>query len=350
MEPKISIVVPIYNVDVYLKQCIESLVFQSYKNIEIVLVDDGSTDNSPAICDEYESKDSRIKVIHKQNGGVTSARQSGIFASTGDYLMLVDGDDWIEEDTIHFLVIELNNNPKADLIVFSHIKDYPRKSYIRHLFDGNRRFYDEEAKIKVYRRLFGITNQELDHPESMDYFSTCWGKLYRRDFAKKARFVSTDEVGSCEDGIFNMYALDQCKCISYIDQPYYHYRHAEGSLTKKYRCNFITQWNRLFAIMKEKNEEIGSLPDFCEALNNRISLSVLGIALNELNNPYGDFFQFKRYIKSYINSNDYRLAITTLKIKKLPFAWKVLMFCCKYRLSFSVALILKMIKIIKTKL
>lgn len=106
MEDKISIIVPVYKVEKYLKRCVNSLLCQTYRNIEIILVDDGSPDNCPDICDEYASRDSRIKVIHKNNGGLSDARNIGIENSTGEYLSFVDSDDWVKKDFIE----ELYNN------------------------------------------------------------------------------------------------------------------------------------------------------------------------------------------------------------------------------------------------
>ena len=100
----ISVIIPVYKVEKYLDRCLESIVNQTYKNLEIILIDDGSPDNCPAICDEYAQKDSRIKVIHKANGGVSSARNKGIDVATGDYIGFVDSDDWIEPDMYETLI------------------------------------------------------------------------------------------------------------------------------------------------------------------------------------------------------------------------------------------------------
>ena len=97
-EPLVSVIVPVYKVEKYLDKCIESIVGQTYENLEIILVDDGSPDNCPTMCDEWAQKDSRIKVIHKENGGLSSARNAGLDACTGDYIGFVDSDDWIEPD------------------------------------------------------------------------------------------------------------------------------------------------------------------------------------------------------------------------------------------------------------
>ncbi len=119
--PVISVVVPIYNVDEYLPQCIDSIINQSYRELEIILVDDGSTDSGGSLCDRYARMDSRIKVIHKENGGLVSARKAGINSAVGEYISFVDGDDWIEPDTYRILI---DAGQGADIITFACYEEY----------------------------------------------------------------------------------------------------------------------------------------------------------------------------------------------------------------------------------
>lgn len=351
MSAHISAIVPIYNVKEYLDQCVESILSQKYAELEIILVDDGSSDYSCELCDCFSCHDSCVTVIHKKNGGLTSARKVGILTSSGHYVMIVDGDDWIDVKTIPILADKIQLNPDLDLLLFSHQKEYPYNSYTRHLFDKDILFDNEKiVKENLFRRLFGLRNMDLNRPLDMDYLSTCWGKLYRRDLALKAKFVDTSEVGSGEDGIFNLYVLDSCKSALYIDQPLYHYRYTSGSLTLRYRNRLAAQWRKLFSYMQRKLDKDDLSSDFQEALNNRIALSVLGIGMNEMDNPNGSFIQFTGYMKRYISSPDYRAAISTMRLKKLPLPWRVLMLCCKLRFGLGVAVILKAIRMIKNRL
>ncbi|MGN0527793.1 MAG: glycosyltransferase family 2 protein [Eubacterium sp.] len=116
--PLFSIIVPVYNVEKYLNQCVESIVNQTYSNFEIILVDDNSPDNCPALCDEWAEKDSRIKVIHKANGGASSARNAGIDASTGDYILFVDSDDFYNSNDTLMVLKDKIENTKSDIVVF----------------------------------------------------------------------------------------------------------------------------------------------------------------------------------------------------------------------------------------
>lgn len=349
-EVLVSVIVPIYNVEAYLRQCVDSIINQSYGQLEIILVDDGSTDSSRSICDEYARKDSRVRPLHKNNGGLTSARKAGIEASTGEYVMIVDGDDWIDNTTIECMVEEVKNHPSFGLVFFPYTKEYANHSVKRSFFSEDRIFDNiDMVKENVYRRLFGLTNVEISHPESLDYFATCVGKLYRREYVLQAKFVDTKDVGSYEDGIFNIYALKNCDRAIYKNTPFYHYRRTEGSLSQSYRPYLAKQWSYLFSLIQFEINESKLSDDFQEALTNRIALSVLGIGMNELANPKGSFLQFRKYMRDYISTESYREAILKMKLKKLPFAWKVMMFCCKNRLSFGLALILETVNKIKSR-
>ena len=126
---KISVIVPVYNVEKYLEKCVESILNQSLKDIEIILVDDGSPDNCPQICDEYATKDSRVKVCHKQNGGLSSARNEGLKHVSGEYYMFVDSDDWLDSETCEVTYNYAKQND-ADCLMFSYTKEFGNHSII----------------------------------------------------------------------------------------------------------------------------------------------------------------------------------------------------------------------------
>ena len=143
---KVSIVVPIYNVEKYLKQCIESIINQTLQDIEIILVDDGSPDNCPQICDEYAKKDSRIKVVHKKNGGLSSARNAGIEVATGDFIGFVDSDDYIELD-MYEKMYNIAKENHVDFVVSDYYK-VSDKGKIITTIDMNEGIYDKNRIIK----------------------------------------------------------------------------------------------------------------------------------------------------------------------------------------------------------
>lgn len=123
MQPLVSIIVPVYNVDKYLYRCVESLINQTYANIEIILVDDGSPDNCPQMCDDFAEKDKRIKVIHQKNGGVSAARNTGMSCANGEYLLFVDSDDYASVKLVEKAMIKLLDE-QADIVIYEHANDY----------------------------------------------------------------------------------------------------------------------------------------------------------------------------------------------------------------------------------
>lgn len=124
MNEKISVIVPIYNVEMYLRKCIDSILAQTYKNFELLLIDDGSPDHCPHICDDYAKKDSRVQVIHKKRGGLVSARNTGLLNADGDYICYVDGDDWIKSNLLETVINKGINPYHPDMVVYGAIRQY----------------------------------------------------------------------------------------------------------------------------------------------------------------------------------------------------------------------------------
>lgn len=205
MEHLISVIVPIYNVEKYLSKCVDSIINQTYKNLEIILVDDGSPDNCPKICDEYENQDSRIKVIHKENGGLSDARNAGMKIASGDYIFFVDSDDWISVDTLYRLLdsAEQYGADIAECNIYS-VKDNRTEEYYSNkfaLYDNN--YSIMQAYIKDYK-----------------IKTVVWNKLYKKDILKNILF----EVGKYnEDEFFTYRVLSNSERLVHIDYCGYYY-------------------------------------------------------------------------------------------------------------------------------
>lgn len=216
MNPEISIIVPIYNVEKYLKRCIDSILNQSFKNFELILVDDGSTDNSGKIIDEYESIDKRIRVIHKENGGQGSARNRGLDIAKGNYIGFVDSDDWIHRDMYKILyenIIKYNAQ-------ISQIDHYTSKNYIK---DDCINGYNIKIIDNVLEEFGDCTSFEL-----LPYIFV-WNKLYSADIWKKFRF---EENKFAEDlrVIYKIY--DKSNNLIRIECKLYYYYMSDNSSTR----------------------------------------------------------------------------------------------------------------------
>lgn len=212
MIPKISVIVAVYNAEKYLHRSVDSLLAQTFRDFEILLVDDGSLDNSKQICDEYAVLDSRIRVFHKKNGGVSSTRQYGKERAQGDYIIHVDPDDWVELDMLEKLYQNALDT-SADIVICDYfINTNIAQKYIRQapsVLDAN------TVLIEFFRHLHG----------------SCCNKLVRRKFCEDIYFPK--DINFCEDLIFSVCLLKKKPQISYLPKAFYHYQiDVEGSIVK----------------------------------------------------------------------------------------------------------------------
>lgn len=224
----VSIIVTVYNVAQYLQACLESIITQSYGNIEIIIVDDGSTDSSGSICDMFAAKDSRIKVIHKKNEGLVRARKTGVQIATGDYVAYVDGDDWIEPNMIEHLFFKMREE-MVDVIMcgrYEDVGDCHRKVY--HGIAAGR--YDRKSLLeKVYPKM--IVNGSFFE---WGIFPGVWDKLFRRKFLIKFQNAVDDRITMGEDAACVYPLLLNAESIYILHECLYHYRQSTNSMVKIY--------------------------------------------------------------------------------------------------------------------
>lgn len=342
---KISIIVPVYNAELYLPQCIDSLLNQTLKNIEIICVNDGSSDNSIDLLNEYALKDNRIRVIDKENNGVSQARNDALRIATGEYIMFVDADDWVDFNTCEkaLMIIKKHN---ADVIMWSYVSENAGNQSFKTIFEFEQVFDKNQVENILHRRFVGISGKELMRPELADSLCPVWGKLYRRSLIEEhnIKFIDLSEIGTYEDGLFNLEVFNYVDKAVYYNECLYHYRRDnESSVTSKYRDNLYNQWQNLFSIMN-KYITGNQLPQsYRDALDNRIALSILGLGLNILDADVSSL-QKINMLKKIISENHYRAAYQKLEFKYFPIHWKVFYTCAKYRFSLGLFLLLRVIK------
>ena len=222
---KISIIVPVYNVEKYLPKCLDSLINQTYKNLEIICVNDETPDNSLQILEDYARKDNRIKIVSQKNQGLSGARNTGAKYVTGEYIMYVDSDDWIELDTCEVAVNKAVEND-ADIVLWSYVREFADLSLPKKIFDEDEIVFDEaDVKYKLHRRLFGLCDEELRVIENADSVVTAWGKLYKSGLILNNHidFVDTKLIGT-EDALFNINVFGYAKKAVFINKCFNHYR------------------------------------------------------------------------------------------------------------------------------
>lgn len=211
--PLISVIVPVYKVEKYLNQCVESIVNQTYRNLEIILVDDGSPDNCPAMCDAWAAKDSRIKVIHKENGGLSDARNAGLDIAAGAYIAFVDSDDWIAPDFLE-LLYEALKAKNADIAECGVAYVDEGGNVLRNRATAN---LSEMDKIEALRRL--VLEDGI--------YQTVWNKLYRREVIDGIQF---EKGRHHEDDFWTYQVFDRADRLATVNRLLYNYLQRDGSI------------------------------------------------------------------------------------------------------------------------
>ena len=341
----ISIIIPVYNAGKQLKTTIKSALDQTYQDIEIICVDDGSVDNSLNILQNFAKMDCRSRVIHQNNMGVSAARNRALIEARGEYIMFLDSDDWLERDACE---IALNKLVSAgvDIVMWPYIRECGDQSLPKEIFRQEIYFNEEDVKHKLHRRFVGLYKDELIAPENADALCTVWGKLYKREsiIDNGIQFHDLSEIGTYEDGLFNLEVFQWIKSAIYIPKYLYHYRRDDSaSLTNKYNSSLSMQWNRLFDIILNYVKCNNLSKDYYIAFNNRITLSLIVLGINEFNSEKSIYGKVQG-IKKVVCSKRYRDAIQKLDFKYLPVHWKVFFGLAKYRCAVGVYLMIIIIQ------
>ena len=221
---KISIIVPVYNVEEYLPTCIESILNQSYKNFELILVDDGSPDISGDICDDYAKKDNRIKVIHQKNSGVSKARNTGIDNATGEWILFVDSDDELTDTSLECYISSIVESNEVDAIVSG-----MKKIFVRD--EKEAEFFTLENKTFLKKDFEDMVR----YIESKYLFGFVWSRLFKNDIIKRNSIRFNERLASFEDRLFFLDYLAHCDIVKTIsDVTYIYRRFGNESLCSKY--------------------------------------------------------------------------------------------------------------------
>lgn len=248
-KPLVSIIVPIYNVERYLNKCIDSIINQTLSNIEIILVNDGSTDNCGRIIDEYANRDSRIVIIHKENGGQSSARNKGLDIAKGKYIGFVDSDDWIDHNMYENLYREIEES-NSDICVCSR-RAYSETGELSNQIDlpvEEFRFDKNSLQDYIVNRLF------------YKHTVVVWNKIYKREIIEEnsIRFEDVSYVGS-EDALFNYKILCNANKIKSINTVYYNQLSRNGSTARTYKYGYIKRTGNLIKCMYDYSKETNNL-------------------------------------------------------------------------------------------
>ena len=276
-QPTISIIVPVYNSEKYLDACIDSILSQSFRDFELILVDDGSKDSSAQICDEYASQDTRVRVIHKANGGVSAARNDGLDIAKGEYITFIDSDDWVERKYLE----TLSNYRDYDIVFFSHRMIYE---------DGYTSEFKFEAKEGDRQNIWEIVASLRKNAVGSNFYGYTWNKMFRRDIIEKYKIRFIEGLRISEDEVYTLDYCTHAKSIKVLPLCLYNYRVLGTGLTAT--KNSADEYNKLaksyLAIMERETD-------------NRIYEIYVPVVLEEFymaainqNNPLYAFSRFKQ--------------------------------------------------------
>lgn len=340
-KPLISVIVPVYNVQEYLDKCIYTIINQTYKNLEIILIDDGSTDMSGKKCDEYQKYDSRIKVVHKKNAGLGYARNSGLDIATGKYILFVDSDDFLELEIIEKLYFKLSKT-NSDTSYCGYYRYYDDEHIEKVPAEYNEKIFCNREIIDnvLLEMVAGKPEQKKEALLSM----SVWHALYSNEIIKdnKLRFVSEREYIS-EDIIFDIAYLQKAKKVCYIDTPLYFYRcNNFASLTHRYDPN---EFNRHKVQVEKINKELSKILDeseYCDRTQ-RYLLGRLRTCVQKAitYKKHNKDFKLVKQIKNMINDEEVRRVIKQYPYNKNTLQLKVFNFFVDYKLYYGIIILIK---------
>ncbi len=316
-NPKVSIVIPIYNAQDYLQECLESVLNQTFSDIEVVLVDDGSKDSSGKICDDYASKDDRITVVHQQNAGVSAARNKGIESASGDWIMFVDSDDFITADAVEKLVSQADTTDCQNVIA-NFLEDDKKLTGAVAEFDLADYRADFWGGCIAGPDMFGYVFPE--QMRNLPYLGTPCAKMFLRKTIIDNNIRFPLDVRFGEDSIFNMYVFKYAEKVIFIDEPVYVYRKHEGSLctgnVDKKASEYTAYVNRTELVLEELKIENGLNPYRAVDLSQMVW---------ELANLYGadlssakQALAYNKALKEFAQLEPCKAALNNVKLGWLP--------------------------------
>ena len=293
MEERISVIIPVYNVEPYLERCVTSVLEQTYPHLEVILVDDGSPDHCGDMCEAFREKDDRVKVLHKENGGLSDARNAGLDVATGDYVFFVDSDDFIEKDSVLTLLTALKEDG-AEMAIGGHAAIYDSGTVLD-------RSTGERSALEPKKAL-----ERMLYDDGIDL--SAWAKLYKRELFEGVRFPKGRLF---EDAATTYKLMDKCQRISVHSLPQYNYMIRTNSITgtgfTPRKMDLIRSTEEMGAYVTEK------YPDLEGAAQRRLMYAYLS-TLSQLAMSTQSFPKEKKVLMEYIRKNGGKL----LKDKNLP--------------------------------
>ena len=342
-EVKVSVIIPVYNVEKFLDECVKSVCNQVLKDIEVLLIDDGSTDSSGVVCNKWRQRDERVKVICQPNQGVSAARNRGIEEAKGEWIAFIDSDDWIEPDYLQVLY-ENAVKKNADISICGFYFEYPDETVTRGHFEKDMVFSGKEEVCQIQIQILA-KNMSAIKNNSGDRIGAPWCKLYNANYIKRNQLEFIPNLRRSQDVVFNLYALEHAETIVYKNIPLYHYRINEESVCSKFSKQILENVNNYlremqhFIMKYHRGDEV-----FAAAFNTKICTSVYKCMFQYFfDERYpGSYAEMKRELKAYLSQKIFTHALRNVKYQNLDKTEKVFVFCLKHGMIATLFLLVKM--------
>ena len=325
-----SILIPVYGAEKYLSQCIDSLLGQTYPNIEILLVDDGARDRSPEICDRYAAQDPRVKVLHKENGGVGSARKAGAQMASGDYILCVDADDWVCPDYVReFDAVIRQHHP--DLVCCGYIQTDGEKEWL-YPFPAPSGYYSRD---RMEQHIYPMA---LENRYGVIFSPQVWAKAIKRELYLSEQLAADDAIKIGEDGAVIKPIVTRAASLCVIDQNLYYYRINPESATHRSAYD----WNGPLYIYRHLRKRVDLQAFDYEAQLYRCIARLLYTVVYSQFNRQESYRSIKKDIKARLMEPEYRQVLEKARYKSLKTRLEV--FLMKHRLALPIYLLHRLSK------
>ena len=322
--PRVSIIVPVYKVPVeYLRACVESCCSQTLRELEILLIDDGSPDQCGAVCEEYAAQDPRIRVIHKENGGLSAARNTGFLAATGEWIMFVDGDDWIEPEMCACLY-ETALREDVQLVMCGLFRDYGHSSEEYHFYIKEKTYRGAECRWLQQQLL--VYNGNI---------AVAYAKLINRQFLLEHSILHDEELRQGAEGLeFNLRLFEKLSAAAFVNRPFYHYLYNENSISashdEKNHRYVLACFEKIRRFIETSDNREALIPWF----DNRLLYVIITTAISGYFNPSNPekYAVKKRKFDLYLQQPMIARALRTTNLKGLSRQRRVTLFLIRHRM------------------
>jgi len=347
---KVSIIVPIFNGELYLKDCINSIINQTYSEWELILVDDGSTDNTLIICEKFAVIDKRIKVIHKENGGVSSARNKGLDIATGDWVMFPDADDWIEPKTIEVAITYLVKYD-LDIISWNHYYSYEDKEIKRHAITPAELIREgDDLKWFLIDTMFPLYDKWVNNIH-VSALRGVWSKMFKASLISTNKLRFNESIIIAEDSLFCFDFIVKSKRMMVLNEYLTHYRVHSGSVMRNGYKEGIDKNNKLLLIEFYKRIECYLKED------PMYQTAYVGLVMNNLNRSIDNYFAKSglnrsgviNQLEQLLNQSVYQRAFSLNIDSRVPFIYRIFAFLVRNKYSHILYFVKKIENRIKLK-